>query len=552
MRFDQATGLVVQRLKRLQVNREVRRMALQVSHQAQPDPARKPVIIFNASTRLVGMSLNAAYALLTSWSLRLQGTPVIHFTCWAGMSQCVLGTSRHNLAQPPPCPACIAQSKWLYTHSQLAPFTRLSDPALKSALDGLNLGQLQEFEYSSTTWGNSNPRTALTADSIPFGKLVLPSIRWVLRRHSLQDDEPTCTLFRRYILSANRVAQDFYALLERVHPQAVMVFNGQFFPEATVRWISQQQNVRSVTHEVGLQPFSAFFTTGEATAYPLAVPDEFELDETQNARLDAYLEQRFLGQFSMAGIRFWPAMKDLDTYLLERINAFAQVVPVFTNVIFDTSQPHSNVIFSDMFAWLDLILEYARHHPETIFIIRAHPDEDRPGKESRESVRQWAEHRQVPQIPNVLFIPATQMISSYALIQRAKFVMIYNSTIGLEASLMGAPVLCAGRSRFTQLPTVFFPATQQEYQQQFEDFLNSETIAVPPHFQRNARRFLYYQLYRSSLPFGDFLQEDGIWPGFVRLRNFKVDRLSPSSSPTVKTILSGIIEDGDFLLETDL
>jgi hypothetical protein len=35
--------------------------------------------------------------------------------------------------------------------------------------------------------------------------------------------------------------------------------------------------------------------------------------------------------------------------------------------------------------------------------------------------------------------------------------MIYNSTIGMEAAIMGAPVLCAGKARFTQLDTVFFP-----------------------------------------------------------------------------------------------
>ena len=65
------------------------------------------------------------------------------------------------------------------------------------------------------------------------------------------------------------------------------------------------------------------------------------------------------------------------------------MVPVFTNVIFDTSQPHSNVVFPHMFAWLDCVLELVRAHPETLFVIRAHPDEIRPGKESRESVAQW-------------------------------------------------------------------------------------------------------------------------------------------------------------------
>ena len=42
---------------------------------------------------------------------------------------------------------------------------------------------------------------------------------------------------------------------------------------------------------------------------------------------------------------------------------------------------------------------------------------------------------------------------------RAAFVLIYNSTIGLEASIMGVPVLCAGSARFTDFGTVFFPAS---------------------------------------------------------------------------------------------
>jgi hypothetical protein len=107
----------------------------------------------------------------------------------------------------------------------------------------------------------------------------------------------------------------------------------------------------------------------------------------------------------------------------------------------------------------------------------------------------------------VLFVDANEYFSSYELIQRSKFVMVYNSTIGLEASLLGAPVLCGGRARFTQLPTVFFPSTAQDYHQMAEEFLAVETIEVPPEFRRNARRFLHYQLFRTSLPFGDLLRK---------------------------------------------
>jgi len=183
-----------------------------------------------------------------------------------------------------------------------------------------------------------------------------------------------------------------------------------------------------------------------------------------------------------------------------------------------------------MFAWLDLVLDTIRSHPDTLFVLRAHPDETRPGKASRESVGQWVAQNQAEDLPNLVFVEADQSLSSYELIQRSRFILVYNSTIGLEASILGIPVLCAGRARYTQLPTVFFPASQQEFRQQLESFLSPDAIPLPPEFKRNARRFLYYQLFRSSLPFSDFLEEDNIWPGFVRLKKFDPRSLSPSAS----------------------
>jgi hypothetical protein len=354
---------------------------------------------------------------------------------------------------------------------------------------------------------------------------------------------------REYILSAWNIAQAFGRFLDQVRPRAVIAFNGQFYPEAVVCYVARQRGIRTITHEVGLQPASAFFTEGEATAYPIHIPPDFELNEAQNARLDAYLEQRFQGQFTMAGIRFWPEMRRLDRSFLEKASRFRQIVPIFTNVIFDTSQPHANTLFPDMFAWLDFTLErIIRRHPETFFVIRAHPDESRPGKESQESVAEWVAERKVEELGNVLFVPPQEYFSSYELIQRSKFVMVYNSTIGLEASILGAAVLCAGKARFTQYPTVFFPKSVEEYLQLAEAFLQAEQLRAPQEHQRQARRFLYYQLFRASLPFDTYLRP-GMPTTQAQLKPFPLSALSAEHSPTVRAILRGVLENGDFLLE---
>jgi len=511
-------------------------VARQVARHAVPDEGRKPVIFFNASTRLNSLSQNAGFAMLAGWAVQLAGWDVIHFVCQAGMSRCVLGTDQDDFSAEPPCQACMRQSR-LNTHAaRVNPFTYQQDNDLQTSLKDLALAELIAFEYD------------LADDSLPLGALVLPSIRWRLRRSMLPDDEPTRFLFRQYMLSAWNVAREFDSLLQSARPQAVLVFNGQFFPEAVARWLCRQRGVFSVTHEVAMQPLSGFFTEGEATAYPVDMPADFSLNTTQNKRLDAYLEKRLQGNFSMAGIRFWPEMKALNPAFLEKAANFKQIVPVFTNVIFDTSQPHSNVVFKDMFAWLDMVLALMRSHPETLFVLRAHPDEKRAGKVCLETVSDWVASHNVTELDNVIFVDSLEYISSYELIERSKFIMIYNSTIGMEAAIMGKAVLCGGKSRFTPYEIVFFPDTPDGYRQQAEEFLATEQVQVPVHFRENARRFLYTLLYRSSLPFDEFL-EASLVPGVVQLKRFKWQDVA--NSPVLKTVVRGLVEGTPFLYSQD-
>ncbi len=525
---------LVRRLNNLKVARYAQRVT-----RNSPTPSGAPVVFFKASTGIDDLSWNSGFHLLTTWALRLQGIPVAYFACNAGMSKCVLGTNRDNPQKEMPCKSCVMQSRALYAgvpsriegqRLKVGWFDFQRDPELESQISNLSIDALSTFYYQN----------------IPLGALCLPGLRWVLRIHHLSDDENTRYLLREYILSAWNVAQKFSDFLDQTQPRAVVVFNGQFYPEATARYIAQQRGLRVITHEVGLQPATAYFTEGEATAYPIHIPDEFELSKSQNAKLDAYLAKRFQGDFTMAGIKFWADMKGLDEAFLQKAAGFKQIVPIFTNVIFDTSQPHANTVFEDMFDWLDMTLEVIRENRDTLFVIRAHPDELRVRKSSRETVEGWAARYEVQKEPNVVFIGPKEALSSYELIQRAKFAMVYNSTIGLEASIMGAAVLCAGKARFTQYPTVFFPQTVDEVRIKMKEFLAAEHIEVPAEFKRNARRFLYYQLYRTSLPFGDFL-EPSVRTTQTKLKTFRLDELTNSVS--IKVILDGLLAGGEFLLK---
>jgi hypothetical protein len=509
-------------------------MARQVASHAHADQGRLPVVFFNASTRIRGHSQNAAFSLLASWAVRLTGVRVIHFICWSGMSRCVLGTDQDAPEQAMPCKMCIRQSRLNTTAAEVRFFTYQQDDRLAAILQNLSLDELLRYEHPIPEVGGT----------LPLGKLVLASLRWRLRLQTLVDDEPTRFICREFMLSAWNVARKFSVLLENIKPQAVVLFNGVHFPEATTAWLCRQRGVRVITHESGFQPFSGYFVDGDVTKYPITIP-EVDLTPEQNSRLDADLQKRLQGNFSMAGIQFWNEMRDLPEELVQKAARFKQVVAVFSNVIFDTTQIHANVVFTDMFAWLDTLLEVSKAHPETFFVLRAHPDEARPGKSSRESVAMWFEQKAAT-LSNLSFIPPQERISSYELIRLSKFVLTYNSQIGLEAMLMGIPALGAGQAPFVDYKTVFFERNREAYLQRLESFLASARIEIPQEAVKRTRRFMYYRYYRFSLPFGAFIESTAPI-GYVRLKNFSWKALD--KSPTALALQDGLLHSKRFELD---
>lgn len=490
-----------------------------------------PVLFFNASTRLSGISQNAGFSLISSLGLRAAGIPVRYLVCKEGLTRCVLGTNRDDPTQLPPCSECWRTSRKIFPDNLRITFTYDAEK-FSEQIHHFSLDEILNFIY----------------EELPVGEIILPSLRWILRRYHLTDDEKTRYLAREYALSAIQLRTKIEKILDEIYPRSIVVFNGLFYPEAVVRWVGRRKGIPVVSHEVGMLPYSAFFTEGEATAYPVDIDDNFDLNERQNERLNEYLELRKSGDFITAGIKFWPEMKELDESYLKDISQFKWMVPIFTNVIFDTSQGHANVVFNDMFEWLDSLIKEIRYHKDILFIIRSHPDELREGKQSLETVAKWVNEKEIDKLPNVRFISANRFISSYDLIERSKFVMVYNSTIGLEASLMEKPVLCAGKARYTQIPTVFYPHSRQMYEKMLNDFLTQDTIEQPLDHIRNSRRMLYCQLFGVSLPFDAFLADDGVWKGYVQLTGFDISFLSPEKSPTMKVVLDGILKNQPFTM----
>jgi hypothetical protein len=352
-------------------------------------------------------------------------------------------------------------------------------------------------------------------------------------------------VYRRYLASALGLARQGEQVLRQVRPTAVVVFNGLFYPESVLRSLARRMDIPVITHEVGLRPLSAYFSHQDATFRSLDLPANAVLSDAEDARLDRYLSDRLQGDFTMAGIRFWDGMEGLPGGLRERIAAHRQVVGVFGNVAFDTSQIHANTLFEDMFQWLDGVAEVIGRHPETLFVFRAHPDEGRPGKESQESLASWFRVRGLDRHRNAVLIPPHDPTSSYDIVHASKFVLVYSSSIGLEASILRVPVLCAGRARYTQVPAVLLPPDRDAYWRTLEMWLAPQAVPFEESWRRVARAFLYQELFQASLDLGEFVAADPTMPGMVQFAPFEPEGLRHAS--VIEVIRRGIQEGAPFL-----
>jgi hypothetical protein len=334
--------------------------------------------------------------------------------------------------------------------------------------------------------------------------------------------------------------------LPEINPRALVVFNGVFYPEAVARSIARTMDIPVITHEVGLRPLSAFFSHDEATFRRVELPDGARLTGPQQNEVEQVLASRIRGDFSMAGVRFWPRMDGLPKSVRDQGARRKRIVSVFTNVIFDTSQIHANVAFADMFEWLDALADVMEKATDTLFVIRAHPDETRPGKVSQESVRAWYESSRVRARQNVVFIGPGEFTSSYELIRASKLVLVYNSSVGLEAAALGVPVLAAARARYSHLPVAVLPATREAYGRQLEAMLASPEIVGPSGASETARAFLYWELFRASLDLSEFLSPHPQFAGMVTFQEFAPDRLQHSMALTC--VANGILQGAPFVL----
>ncbi len=458
-------------------------------------------------------------------ALRLRGASVAFITCGGGLDIC----DRVNVNEGPPMP-CRSCTKYVDAGVDAFDFQRFplrahwdsSDDGSWPELDALSTAQLDDVEF----------------DGLPLGKLVQVPSKWFLLASRSDWDPLSPQTTRKFLLSARRVATALNRIFDEFQPDTVVMLSGLFSFESVALAICKQREIDGVTYERTYRPGHLIFRRN-APASHYEISEEWEehrstpLTVGESNELDTYLESRRASSHPIYD--FWKGAKDPSA---ETTGAGSgKTAVLFTNVTWDSAVIGRERAFGSIHDWLDGAIAAMTHRPADRLIIRVHPAESKmTGKQTREPIMGYLAARYDPLPDNVLVIGPDEPINSYPLMEACDVGLALTSIVGLELSLLGKPVIVAGRPHYSERGFTLDAHSPDEFRRLFADAMARPNDHEPD--LELARRYAYTFFFRATVAFNAVTEPV---PGLARLRSTDARELMPGASADLDHLVATVL-----------
>ena len=132
-------------------------------------------------------------------------------------------------------------------------------------------------------------------------------------------------------------------------------------------------------------------------------------------------------------------------------------------------------VFKNQTEWILETIAWVLDNSAATIAIRRHPCERIKGLATNDDYQSLIEFRFVKN-DRVFYIDSNAPINTYDLIERARVVVPYVSTVGIEAAALGKPVVTEGASCYSELGFVWSAKTREEYFNLLQMALNGELV----------------------------------------------------------------------------
>lgn len=250
-------------------------------------------------------------------------------------------------------------------------------------------------------------------------------------------------------------------------PDVVIVPNGTIQEMGVVYRVAKYLNIPSVTFEFGDKREHIWLAQNaeimrHETDALWEARGEHALDEAQLNQVEEFFSAR---QDAKAWKNFTRKWQDSPTkggkVVRKKLNLDDRpVILLATNVLGDSLTLDRQVFSQNMAEWIERTVQFFAERKDVQLVIRVHPGETLMHGTSMVDVVEAA----LPEIPtHIHLVKPKEKINTYDLISITDLGLVYTTTVGLEMSMRGIPVVVAGQTHYRNRGFTYDPQSYEDY-----------------------------------------------------------------------------------------
>lgn len=300
---------------------------------------------------------------------------------------------------------------------------------------------------------------------------------------------------KRFIAAAKQFANSFSEIFEKEF-DVIICHHGIYVPQGVVSKLCGSPTTKLVTWVQSYRQ-NTFIFSWDDTYHKTLLRDEIPLSQlsaAQKHQIKSYLDSREAGTNDW--ISFSPTLGRNRNNL--RLDKATPIFALFTNVAWDAQLHYESRLFTNMHEWVLETVEWFATRRDIQLIIRVHPAEVSGRIKSRDPISQFL-MANFPKLPgNITLVDAHEKISSYEIMERADFGIIFATKAGIELATKGKPVVVAGEAWLKNKGIAIEPTTKNEYFETLAKLARNE-INLPENYEEKALRFAYYYFFERMI-----------------------------------------------------
>lgn len=288
------------------------------------------------------------------------------------------------------------------------------------------------------------------------------NVQWSSRCRSFVEDYSE--LEKKWRDYYRKNAPRLYAFLMRSNISLLFLPGGRQGLAGLLAFLANKAGVDYLSYDGGNGASTIFALNGQATHRPDIPAQAAKIQATSRKEECVAIAEELLGKREARQAEKQPSGLNRSVK--------ADVV-FFPSIEWEGSALCLECLFENQLEWLIRSIDFILSHSEATILVRMHPGSAYiPPKQRGLNVQSILEERFPTQ--RLVIYPPEESANSYDLIKSAKLTIVYSTTVGVEAAMLGKTAITPARCYYAHSGFIISPDSVAEYYAAIIDCLNDK------------------------------------------------------------------------------